>query len=180
MSRRLKIGIVGLLVIGALAVVMTGSVLAQEETPTPAPKPRGCHKWGHGFGRSMGGSVGLEAAAQVLGLTADELSTQLWGGRSLAELADEAGVDLQDVQDAVTAAHEAAMRDAIKQAVQDGDLSEEHADWLLEGLEKGFLGGHGFGGRRGGFGRFRGGENGFGGFGRFRGGNNSTVRRSDI
>jgi len=57
------------------------------------------------------------------------------------------------VQDAVTAAQEAAMRDAIEQAVEDGNLTREHADWLLEGLENGFLGGdHGMG-RPGGCGR---------------------------
>ncbi|MGD2144997.1 MAG: hypothetical protein PVF54_11010 [Anaerolineae bacterium] len=31
-----------------------------------------------------------------------------------------------------------AMRDAITQAVEDGRISQEQADWLLEGLEQGF------------------------------------------
>jgi hypothetical protein len=108
--------------------------------------------------------VGLEAAAEVLGLTADELSAQLWGGETLADLAEAAGVELQDVQDAVTAAHEAAMRENIEQAVEDGNLTREHADWLLEGLDKGYWGGRGFGGFGGkrGFGG-RGGMRGFGG-----------------
>jgi hypothetical protein len=113
-------------------------------------------------------------------MTADELSTQLWGGKTLADLAEEKGVDLQDVQDAIHALNEAALRDAIGQAVEDGKLTQEHADWLLEGLDKGFLGGRGFGGfggcrghggfgGRGAFGRFPGGSTGFGGFGRFPG-----------
>jgi hypothetical protein len=46
------------------------------------------------------------------------------------------------------------MRDAIAQAVEDGKMSQEQADWLLEGLDKGFLPrGRGFGhgpGMRGG------------------------------
>jgi hypothetical protein len=83
-------------------------------------------------------------------MTADELSTQLWGGRTLADLADEAGVDLQTLRDAVEAANqvaiETAMRDAIEQALEDGSITQEQADWLLQGLEQGFLPmGRGFG-----------------------------------
>lgn len=158
---KFKIGFVGLLVVAALATMTTGTALAQEETPAPAPQMpgwQGCG-FGRGFGRGFGGEVGLEAAAQVLGMTADELSTQLWGGKSLADLAEEAGVDLQDVQDAMAAAHEAATRESIEQAVEDGTLTRGHADWLLEGLDNGYLGGFPGHGRFGGFGRFPGGNN---------------------
>jgi hypothetical protein len=106
---------------------------------------------------------GLEAAAEVLGMTADELSTQLWGGKTMADLAEEAGVDLADVQDAVSAAREAATREAIEQTVEDGSLTREHADWLLEGLDNGFWGG----GMPGGCGRGGGMPGSHGGFGRF-------------
>ena len=92
----------------------------------------------------------MEAAAELLGMTADELSTQLWGGKTLADLAEEADVDLQQVRDAAEeaeeAAREAAIRDTVEQAVEDGDISQEHADWLLEGLDNGYLGGGRFGG----------------------------------
>jgi hypothetical protein len=121
---------------------------------------------GGGFGRGLCGEAGLEAAAKALGMTADELSTQLWGGRTLADLAEKAGVDLQAVRDAVNAACTQAIKDAIEQAVTDGNLTREHADWLLEGLDKGYWGGEGgFGGR----GPGRGGFHGFGGSS-FRGG----------
>jgi hypothetical protein len=149
MSRKFRIGMVALLVVGALTVSLAGTVLAQEETPTPAPEADGGRWLGHAFGRGLGGQVGLEAAAQALGMTADELSLQLWGGETLADLADKAGVDLQTVQDAVTAALDAAQRDAIEQAVQDGTLTREHADWLLEGLDNGYWGGAGMGHFRG-------------------------------
>jgi hypothetical protein len=199
MSKKLKIGLVGLLVVAALAVAMTGTALAQEETPTPAPKPFGGHGWGHDFSRGFGGQVGLEAAAEALDMTVDELTSQLWGGETLADLAEEAGVDLQVVRDAVEAAQEQAVRDAIEQAVEDGTLTREHADWLLQGLDNGYWGGHGFGGcggrggfgghgdfdgrsgfsGRGSFGGFRG-NSGFGGFGRFPGGNTINSGRSDV
>ena len=44
------------------------------------------------------------------------------------------------------------MRDRIQQAVDYGTITQENADWLLEGLDKGFIGGpggFGFGGRHG-------------------------------
>ena len=170
MSRKFKIGMVGLLVLAALTVLASGTVLAQEETPDEStPKALGQHGRGRDFGRGIkGGEVALEAAAEALGMTADELTTQLQGGKTLADLAEQAGVDLQDVQDALKAAQEAAHRDAIEQAVEDGNLTREHADWLLEGLDNGYIGGRdlgGFGGRggRGGL-SGRGGDSGFGGF----------------
>jgi hypothetical protein len=108
----------------------------------------------HGGGPGFYGQAGLEAAAEALGMTVDELTAQLSAGESLADLAEEAGVDLQDVRDAVAAANRAATQEAIEQAVTDGDITREHADWLLEGLEMGYWGGgSGFGPR------------GFGGFG---------------
>ncbi len=140
-----------MLIFGALAVVLTSTALAQDETPPPETK--GCFGWGRGFGRGMGGQVGLEAAADALGMDVDELSNQLWGGKTLADLAEEAGVDLQEVRDAVETARETAARDAIEQAVEDGALSRDHANWLLEGLEKGFWKGFGGGGRGGFHGR---------------------------
>jgi hypothetical protein len=111
-------------------------------------------------GRGLCGQTGLAAAAEALGMTADELSTQLWAGESLADLAEAAGVDLADLQAAVTAACQQATRDAVEQAVTDGTLTRAHADWLLEGLDQGFWGGdggglgfgpRGFGPGRGGF-----------------------------
>jgi len=154
MSGKIRLLMVTLLVVGALSVVLTGTALAQEDEPTPAPAPF----MGHGHARGMGGQVGLEAAAEALGMTSDELALELWGGATLSGLAEEKGVDLQAIQDAVIAANEAAQRDAIEQAVVDGTITREHADWLLEGLDKGFLGGEGFGhcGGRGGFRGFEG------------------------
>lgn len=154
MNKWFKIGMVGLLVVGALTAVIAGAALAQDETPV-APEGSLPHAdglgMGRGFGRGMGSQVELEAAAEALGMTADELKTQLWGGKTLADLAEEKGIDLADVQTAVEAAQETAMRENIAQAVEDGTITQEHADWLLEGLEKGFLTdgfgfGHGMGG----------------------------------
>ena len=156
-------GIGALIVAVVVAMGAISPALAQTAT-TSAPAARLAH--GGGFGRGLCGEAGLEAAAKALGMTADELSTQLWGGKTLADLADDAGVELQAVRDAVEAACEQATRDAIEQAVTDGQLTREHADWLLEGLDNGYWGGHGFGFGGRGFGH--GGPRGFGG--EFRGG----------
>jgi len=131
----------------------------------------------HG-GRGFCGEAGLAAAAEALGLTVEELQIQFRAGESLADLAGEAGVEAADVLAAIDAACAQATRDAIEQAVTDGDLTREHADWLLEGLDNGFWGpgsngGPGFGfGPRGG----HGGPGGRGGFGGPRFGTDQPVR----
>ena len=161
MSKLLKIA--GMATVIVAVVVAMGAIspaFAQTATPA-APAARLAHGGGFGFGPN--GQVALEAAAEALGMTADELSAQLWGGKTLAELADEAGVDLQAVRDAVEAAQVEAVRDAIAQAVEDGSITHAHADWLLEGLDNGYWGGgHGMGP---GFGMGRGGFSGPRGFG---------------
>lgn len=101
---------------------------------------------GHGGGGRGLGDPELAAAAKVLGMTTDELSTALKSGKTLQDLATTAKVDIKDVQAAITAAHAEEMRAQIEAGVADGTISQEKADWLLEGLDKGFLdGGHGFG-----------------------------------
>jgi hypothetical protein len=144
-----------LLVIGGLlaallvvGVVGATSVYAQE---TAAPSH---HGGGPGGGRGLNDAA-LEAVADVLGMTTDEVTAALQDGQTLQDLADEAGVDIEDVHAAIQAVHETEMRERIAQAVEDGTITQENADWLLEGLDKGFIGGPGgfgpgFGGPRGG------------------------------
>jgi hypothetical protein len=61
-------------------------------------------------------------------------------------VATDKGVDIQTVKDAIQAAHADEMRTQIKQAVTDGTMTQAKADWLNEGLDKGFLSGpDGFG-----------------------------------
>jgi hypothetical protein len=139
MSKFLKFaGMAALIVAVVVAMGAISPAFAQTET-TSAPAARLAHGGGFGFG--PGGEVALEAAAEALDMTADELSTQLWGGKTLAELAEEAGVELQAVRDAVEAAQEEAVRAAIAQAVEDGSITQAQADWLLEGLDNGYWGG---------------------------------------
>ena len=136
MKKNISILIGGLLV-ALLVVGVIGARSVYAQSPIGAPQHRGS-PGGGGLGLE-----GLQAAAKALGMTSDELITALRSGKTLEELATAAGVDLQDVQDAIQAAHATEMRDRIQQALTDGTITQEHADWLLEGLDKGFIGGPG-------------------------------------
>ncbi|MBX3059280.1 MAG: hypothetical protein KF770_22655 [Anaerolineae bacterium] len=98
--------------------------------------------------------------ADALGITVAELEAARAEGKRLPELAAELGVALEDVQTAVQAAHEAA----IQQAVEDGLITQEQADWMRQRHNNGMGMGMGMGmpggGPRGGH---HGGQGGFGG-----------------
>src|SRR6476620_3898634 len=141
-----------LLVIGVIGAT---SVYAQGPTTTPTTRPPNGVTPGDRHGRGLG-QPELEAAAKVLNMTTDELSTALQSGKTLEQLAQSANVDVQKVKDAIQAAHVAEMRQNIQQAVTAGTITQANADWLLEGLDKGYIGvpgafgfGHGFGGPHG-------------------------------
>jgi len=138
-----KLVLIGGLLAALLVVAVIGAtnVYAQDQGPTDAPQ----HGQGRGPGGGRGpmGGAGLEAAAQALGMTADELTTALKGGKTLEQIAQEKGVDFAKVQAAMQTARDTEMRARIQQALDDGKITQEHADWLLEGLAKGFLNGPG-------------------------------------
>ena len=139
--------VIGALVIALLAVGVYGTttVFADDNNP---PLPFGGRGPGgpggpHG-GRGLDGAA-LEAVAGLLDMSTDDLSTALQDGKTLQELADEAGVDMQEIHDALSAVHMESIRERIAQALEDNTITQEHADWLLEGLDKGFLNGPDFG-----------------------------------
>jgi hypothetical protein len=139
MKNKMSILIGGLLVaLLVVGVIGARNAYAQNSSSTLL------HGRGPGGERGLG-LVELQVAAKALDMTTDELIAALQSGKTLEEIATGAGVDLQDVQDAIQAAHKDELRTRIEQAVSDGTMTQEKADWLLEGLEKGFLDGPGFG-----------------------------------
>jgi hypothetical protein len=138
--------LIGVIVVVAVlfGVAKVTTAYAQDGTPPTPPAGQPGDGRGHGGGRGMG-ETELAAAAKALGMTTDEVSTALKDGKTLADLATTAGVNIQDVQDAIKAAHAVEMRANIQAGVADGTISQEKAAWLLEGLDKGFLDGPGFG-----------------------------------
>ena len=144
MKKKISILIGGLLAVAVLfGAYNVKTAYAQDSNTSDSIMQRGGGR-GHGGERGLG-QPELEAAAKVLGMTADELSTALADGKTLEDLATTAKVDIQDVKDAITAVHADEMRAQIEAGVADGTISQEKADWLLEGLDKGFLEGRGFG-----------------------------------
>jgi hypothetical protein len=137
------------LIVAALGV---GAVFAQ--TATPPATGSTPQTQGKFFRGGFCGQAGLDAAAKALNMTSTDLQAQLWGGQTLSGLADKAGVKITDVQSAVQAACQQALKDAINQAVKDGKITQDKANWLIEGIDKGFIGGQGGFGFGFGFGGF--------------------------
>src|SRR5690606_13042960 len=57
----------------------------------------------------------LDAAAEALGMTEDELREELRDGRTIAEVAEARGVDVDAVVDAMVAAGTERLEDAIEE-----------------------------------------------------------------
>ncbi len=141
MFRLKKVVVLAALVAVVAALGVSAVASAQSSTtPTPTPNAPAAPRGGFGFGHGLHSQAALEAAAKALGMTADELSAQLWGGKTLADIADEKGVDIATVKAAVEAALVTEMKTAIQQAVTDGTITQAKADWLIEGLDKGYWG----------------------------------------
>lgn len=73
----------------------------------------------HGMrgGPGMGGMGLLDTAAETLGLTEEELMTQLQDGSTLGEIADAQGVDRQTLVDALLAEQEQRITDMLDESM---------------------------------------------------------------
>jgi hypothetical protein len=69
--------------------------------------------------------------AELLGLTAEELRAELVDGKTLADVAEAQGVELDTVVEALLA----PMAEKLAQAVEAGKLTQEEADEKLELME---------------------------------------------
>ena len=85
----------------------------------------------------------LNAAATALGISSTDLSTDFKNGQSLWDVLTQKGVSLQTVMSAIQTARTADFRNQINQAVTNGKMTQDKANWLLEGLDKGYIGGPG-------------------------------------
>lgn len=102
---------------GTIEQAQADAVVAAIQDAAPARLGQGRHG---GFG--MRGEIADEVS-QVLGLSAEEIRTQLADGRSLADIAADQGVEAQAVVDAIVA----SIQERIDAAVADGRLTEEEA-----------------------------------------------------
>ncbi len=115
----------------ALAMVLAGLGIANaqtDDTPTPkapaasADNPRPHH--GDREGCHPGMKVRLSVAATALGISEDELRTQLEAGKTIAAIAAEKGVDVNKVISALVDEAKAH----LAQEVTDGKITQAQAD----------------------------------------------------
>lgn len=163
--------LIGVSLAALLALGVAGIVFAQEpEEPGEGVCPFGetCDGSGGSFGMGGFGYRGTMPGllAEELGMTLDELSAALADGKTVAEIAAEQRISLEDL----VAALISDRAEYISQAVADGDLTQEQADSMLAEmtehltwrLENAGFGGYGGGcGMRGGGWDLQGGGRGY-------------------
>lgn len=128
MSRK---SIFALVVIAVLVGISAYTVLAQD-TPTTPPFGRGM--MGSGFGGMMWGndeSMMADAAA-ALGLEPQAFIEAIRSGKTLAEIAEAQGIELQTVYDAMIARAEAHMAAAVAAGTVTQAQADEHLTWMRE------------------------------------------------
>jgi len=115
----------------ALSGLVSDGSITQEQADEVASTLDEAGIGSHGGHR--GGGAGLSEAATALGMTEDELRTALEAdGTTLADVAEEQGVAVDTLVDALVA----AQQERIAAAVEDGRLTQEQADERLADLEE--------------------------------------------
>jgi hypothetical protein len=118
----------GLVEDGTLTQEQADAVAETLDEQLPARGPGG-----FGGPRGHGGVLlDLDVAAEELGLTEQELREQLHDGASLAEIAEEQGVDVDDLVNVIVDAAE----ERLAAAVDDGRIDQERADEIAANLEE--------------------------------------------
>jgi hypothetical protein len=140
--RKARLALAGLAVTGVVGLGFAVPALAQDDGATSSPSPTSREQL-----RAERETDFAERLAKKLGLDTGKVQDALTAVRE--EMQAEAKADRLE-----------ALKERLDQAVEDGKLTREQADAILEAAEQGVLsGGRGFGGRDG-HGRF-------GGFGPF-------------
>ena len=118
-------------VIDAMAAAAKSDITDMVNNPLPVPRfpdgMKGPGFFGHGLRANK-----LDAAAKALGITSDELLTQLRDGKSIADVAKAKGVDVNKVVDALVS----DAQSKIDGAVKDGHLTQDQATKLKSDLKQ--------------------------------------------
>ncbi len=96
---------------------------------------------GYGMG-IVDQTVVEKAVADKLGLSVTDLESKLNGGATLASLAKDKNVQVQDLYDAAAA----AAKTQLDQAVKDGKITQAQADQIYKNIQAGQIGLGGMGG----------------------------------
>jgi hypothetical protein len=113
----------GLVAKGTITQAQADEILAALKAARPAQRP------GRGHGRAFGK---LHAAARVLGMTVEDLRSALKGGKSLAAVAKEKGIDVPKIVDGLLADFNAHLDEEVAagihtQAEADQKLADARA-----------------------------------------------------
>lgn len=123
--------------LGALFVLLGAVGVAYAQGPQPPMDNRPfigggpcgyAGQMGGGWGWGMRGFSLVDATAEATGLTVDEVIAALQDGQTFAQIAEAQGVDPQTIVDVFLADREAA----LAEAVNEGRLTQEQADQMLE------------------------------------------------
>ncbi len=129
MKKVLSVGL-ALLVVSMAGLAVVGAVSAQG--PEAAPTPQEGTLWGRAWGHMRAGMGAIsEVISELLGLTPEEIHAEREAGKTLAEIANEQGITDEALIEAIVAGR----TEAIEQAVADGTLTQEQADWLIAKAE---------------------------------------------
>ena len=118
---------------GTLTQAQADAVAEALEAARPERPFGGGKHWRGGPGGLGFGRIGLDAAAEVIGIEEDDLRDALRDGTTLAELAEQNGVAVQAVIDALVA----EANERIDNLVEEGRLdADEAAERLAETTER--------------------------------------------
>ena len=139
MNRTTKFLMAGLIavvvIVGLLALNLSGgAAFAQSPTATPTA-PGGPGHGGPGRGPAFGRPGGVDmvsAVAQALGMTTQDVTTQLRAGKTLADLAQSKGVSQDTVKQAIANAEKAA----VDAAVTAGRLTADQATQAKQRIDQ--------------------------------------------
>jgi hypothetical protein len=114
------------MVVVLVGLFVTGSVFAQDPTATPVPAPSTPAAPGM-MGPHMRGFGLSKAITDLLGLTPGQLLDARAAGKTLLDIAKDKGITEQQLVDTMVAER----KTAVDQAVKDGKMTQEQADWML-------------------------------------------------
>jgi Spy/CpxP family protein refolding chaperone len=131
-----------------------GFAYAQNQTP-PTPE----YPYGPGYSRGMMGGFGghgrgmmsgdtygpmhnymVDAFAEKLGISTDEISARLSAGENMFDIAYNAGLEITEAQEIMLSAHSTYMDDAVA----NGWLTPEQANWMNGRMTQMWGGGYTF------------------------------------
>lgn len=118
--------VLALAIISLAGLTVAGTVLADEPEAPATPYAQGPlgRAWG-GLRRGVGAVI--DVVSDLLGLTPEEILAERQEGKTLAEIAQEQGVTEEALIEAIVA----KQTEMIEQAVEEGKLTREQADWLI-------------------------------------------------